>query len=195
MRIFLLFLSLFISCGPEIKLRTGEEEEKAPPKPQITVPTLPASVAEEQKEKINTKFLLISPYFQTYLSKPLQGKVDIFKSNLAKFAPFMEGALEEVAKPVEEGKKSPLEYYTTDSYSLQLIMSGTPVPKALVIDPKGKTYIIEEGTRIGNNDGKVEKITQYEVVIIEKDKAPIVKTISPPFSYISEEMEAMREYK
>jgi len=140
----------------------------------------------------NPKATLLRPYFQAFVKKPVDGKVDPFRSNLARFAPHVEIA-EESTGP-EEVEKTPLEYFDTDSYKLVLIMSGTARAKALVVDPKGKSYIVQAGTKIGNHDGKIVSITSTEVRIEEPTRPPILKVLEPPIVEMEKELQAVKEY-
>jgi len=184
--IILLFLFLFPFCGG-VKIGAVEEEGEKKPPPKPPVQQKQAQISEAAA-KPNTRWLIIKPYFYSFLGKPLQGKVNIFKSNLASFAPRIETLLEEVEKQKVEAPKGPLEFFDVDSYKLQLILSGTAVPKALVTDPKGKAHVIQEGIKIGNREGKVESITQYQVKIIEPGKSPYIKQIEQPETAVSQDM-------
>jgi len=140
----------------------------------------------------NPKATLLRPYFRTFAKKPVDGKVDPFRTNLARFAPHVE--VEEESVGPEKTPKTPLEYFDTDSYKLVLIMSGTAQSKALVVDPKSKSYIIQAGTKIGNREGKVVSITSTEVRIEEPGRPPIMKVLEPPIIEMEKELQAVQEY-
>lgn len=140
----------------------------------------------------NPKATLLRPYFKTFAKKPVDGKVDPFRTNLARFAPHVEVQEESVGP--EEAPKTPLEYFDADSYRLVLIMSGTAQSKALVVDPKSKSYIVQAGTKIGNREGKVVSITSTEVRIEEPGRPPIMKVLEPPIIEMEKELQAVQEY-
>ncbi len=171
--------------------RTGQliREPGAENAPAKTAQAAPSPVLSEA----NPKAALIRPYFLQSLRKPIESKVDPFRSNLARFAPHVEIATEEEG-PGGEEPKTPLEFFDVDSYQLVLIMSGTAQAKALVVDPKGKAYIVQAGTRIGNRQGKVVSITATEVRIEEPGRPPVVKSLEPPVSEMEKELQAVQEF-
>jgi len=63
---------------------------------------------------------------------------------------------------------SPLEQFEIEQLKLVGLITGLDKPVALVEDPSGKGYIIEIGTAIGRNGGKVSSITKDEVMIEEE---------------------------
>lgn len=48
------------------------------------------------------------------------------------------------------------------------IMSNIPVPKAMMEDPTGKGWIVKIGTSIGKHFGKIKRITDNAVIIVEE---------------------------
>lgn len=64
-------------------------------------------------------------------------------------------------------QKSGLEGYEMDSFFLTAIIWDVKRPKALLRDPSGVTYYVEEGTRIGRYGGYVAEIREGEVILIE----------------------------
>lgn len=63
---------------------------------------------------------------------------------------------------------TPLQRYEIDQYTLVGIIWGVDRPRALVQDPEGVGHVMEVGTYIGKNWGKVTRITSAEVVITEE---------------------------
>lgn len=85
------------------------------------------------------------------------GKRDPFKSFLA----------EELA-PGQQKALTPLQRFDIDQMSLIGIIWGISAPRAMVITPDGKGFVVQKGTLIGKNWGKVSRITQDEVIISEE---------------------------
>jgi type IV pilus assembly protein PilP len=84
------------------------------------------------------------------------GKRDPFRS-------FIAGQREdEIRSP------TPLQRYEIDQYDLVGIVWGGAMPRAMVQDPEQTGHVIELGTYIGKNWGKVTQITSKEVVITEE---------------------------
>lgn len=140
----------------------------------------------------NPKATLLRPYFSLFAKRPIDGKIDPFRSNLARFAPHVE--IEEETAGPEETPKTPLEYFDVHSYQLVIIMSGTAQPKALMVDPKGKSFIVQTGTKIGNRNGKIVSITATEVRIEEPALPPVTKVLEPPIVEMEKELQAVQEF-
>jgi len=91
-----------------------------------------------------------------YVYNPI-GKRDPFRSFLAS------GERQSDDVPV-----TPLQRYEIDQYTLVGIIWGVDRPRALVQDPEGVGHVMEVGTYIGKNWGKVTRITSAEVVVTEE---------------------------
>lgn len=63
---------------------------------------------------------------------------------------------------------SPLQKYEIDQYQLVGIIWGVERSRALVQDPEGVGHVMEIGTYIGKNWGKVTQINSSEVVVTEE---------------------------
>lgn len=64
--------------------------------------------------------------------------------------------------------RTPLQQYDIDQYQLVGIVTGIPRPRALVEDPEGIGHVMEIGTYIGKNWGKVTAINPDSVVVTEE---------------------------
>lgn len=64
--------------------------------------------------------------------------------------------------------QTPLQRYEVDQYQLVGIIWGVERPRALVQDPEGVGHVMEVGTYIGKNWGKVTRIGSDEVVVTEE---------------------------
>ncbi|MCB9777911.1 MAG: pilus assembly protein PilP [Alphaproteobacteria bacterium] len=62
----------------------------------------------------------------------------------------------------------PLQRYEVDQYTLVGIVWGIDRPRALVEDPEGIGHVMEVGTYIGKNWGKVTRIGSEEVIVTEE---------------------------
>ena len=91
------------------------------------------------------------------------------------------GPVSDVETEYEE-VRGPLQLFPLTDYELLLVMSGTAMPKALVVDPKGQTHVITRDMRMGDSGGIIEHISQYMVVVREPNsERPYKLTIPPPF--------------
>ena len=62
---------------------------------------------------------------------------------------------------------SPLQKYDLGQITLKAVVWGMDQPRAMVEDPTGKGYVIQIGTDIGKNSGKVIKIDDRQVLVRE----------------------------
>ena len=137
----------------------------------------------------NPQWRDLQPYFTNFSKGSVK---NIFSPNTSTFIDRPElpkelaGAVEgdPVAEPVpiEAAKITGLQAYDLKTYKLVMIISGTTVNKALVLDGAGKQYFIERGMRIGNKGGVIKAITQYTVFVSEPDSEKLSKMdIEPAF--------------
>jgi Tfp pilus assembly protein PilP len=70
-------------------------------------------------------------------------------------------------KEFDSAAKGPLEQFDLSQLSLNGIVWDTHRQRALILDPSGQGYIIEEGDAIGKNDGRVIAIDDNVVVVRE----------------------------
>lgn len=94
-----------------------------------------------------------------YVYNPI-GKRDPFRSFITSTED------EEIRSP------TPLQKYEIDQYTLSGIVWGVDRPRALVEDPTGEGHVVELGTYIGKNWGKVTQITSHVVVVTEEYLTP-----------------------
>ena len=93
-----------------------------------------------------------------YVYNPI-GKRDPFRAFLSVGE---RGAIE------TDAPRTPLQKYEIDEYRLVGIIWGIDRPRALVEDPDLVGHVMEIGTYIGKNWGKVTQITSTEVVVTEE---------------------------
>ncbi len=62
---------------------------------------------------------------------------------------------------------APLERFELNQLLVTAIIWGNEIPRALVQDPTGKEYIVDEGTPIGKNKGKITEIGDNLVLVKE----------------------------
>ncbi len=70
-------------------------------------------------------------------------------------------------KEIDTAAKGPLEQFDLSQLAVNGIVWETEHQRALVMDPSGRGYIIEEGDAIGKNDGRVIAIDDNVVVVRE----------------------------
>ena len=94
---------------------------------------------------------------QDYVYNPI-GKRDPFRSFLSLGGSRLE----------DETPRTPRQRLEIDDYRLVGIIWGIDRPRALVEDPDSVGHVMEIGTYIGKNWGKVTQITSSEVVVTEE---------------------------
>lgn len=84
----------------------------------------------------------------------------------------------EVAEPVEPTTDTTK--FRAQDYRLLVIRWGSSVNKAVVQDPEGVSYVITKDMPFGNRQGRVQEITEYEVIVQEPStEEPVVLSIRP----------------
>ncbi len=63
---------------------------------------------------------------------------------------------------------TPLQKYELQQYRLIGVIVGKDAPRAMVVAPDGKSYILKNGVKIGKNNGVVVGITENVIQVEEK---------------------------
>ncbi len=71
------------------------------------------------------------------------------------------------AKEAAEKEVGPLEQFDISQLAVVAVVWDTGMPLALLADPSGRPYVVEEGTAVGKNDGRVTKIDDGVVLVKE----------------------------
>ncbi len=122
-----------------------------PQKPKVTakapVKNVPTPQLAEVKEPEEKKFV----YSQ-------EGRRD----------PFV--PLTTIRKPISDSSEpmTPLQKYDLTQYRLMGVLIGKGEPRAMVMAPDGKSYILTNGLKIGKNEGVVIAISSQSVQVEEK---------------------------
>lgn len=85
---------------------------------------------------------------------------------LGKRDPFRSFILDRV-KEMDASAKGPLEQFDLTQLSVTGVVWETDKRRALVLDPSGRNYIVQEGDPIGKNDGRVIAINDASVMVRE----------------------------
>jgi type IV pilus assembly protein PilP len=65
------------------------------------------------------------------------------------------------------GPMFPLQRFDLDQLKLVGIIWDVKNPKAMILDPQGKSYVVKVNERIGRNSGYVARIREGELVVVE----------------------------
>lgn len=97
---------------------------------------------------------------------------DPFKPLISPEPPKTEKTDKEKAEKAPVGKPSgevlPIQSYDTSKFKVAGIVAGLKQNRALILDPAGKGYVVQEGMQIGSNDGRITRITSSTVEVLER---------------------------
>jgi type IV pilus assembly protein PilP len=78
-------------------------------------------------------------------------------------------SLLDVKQPIlPERALTPLQKFDIGQLRLIGVIIGKGEPKAMIVAPDGKSYILKKGIKIGKNDGTVIGVTRDAVVVQER---------------------------
>jgi type IV pilus assembly protein PilP len=64
----------------------------------------------------------------------------------------------------------PIQSFEADKFKVAGIIAGLKENRALILDPNGKGYVVQQGMLIGNSEGRITRITATTVEIVENYK-------------------------
>ncbi len=146
-----LCLGLALLGGCDFFISGKGEGASGPPK--AVVAAAPAAVAPVKKVDPLTEAIAAQ---EEYVYNPI-GLRDPFRT----FLSFADGSRDDTPR-------TPLQAHDIEQYQLVGIIWGVDRPRALVQDPEGTGHVMEIGTYIGKNWGKVTQINSNEVVVTEE---------------------------
>jgi type IV pilus assembly protein PilP len=78
--------------------------------------------------------------------------------------------LTQIRRPIEKSVEpaTPLERYDLPQFKLIGVIVGKGDPKAMVVAPDGKSYLLSKGLKIGKNNGVILDINGESIVVEEK---------------------------
>ena len=138
----------------------------------------------------------LAVHFKKYIDRGLKVRMstDVFRPHAAAMLPRpklrfpSEQVISNIADGTGRTKEKPKARFPLQEYSLSelrvvLIMSNTSRPKAIVVDPKGVSYTITATppTKIGNANGFVTRISQYDVLVRENDQIKRLNSLKPMY--------------
>jgi len=100
------------------------------------------------------------------LAAPLLASNDFAYNPIGKRDPF--ASFIRTDTPPVADTDSPLQRYAIDQLSVTGIVWGERAPKAMLLAPDDTAHVVETGTYVGKNWGRVTAITQLQVVITEE---------------------------
>jgi type IV pilus assembly protein PilP len=149
----LLLLAMLAGCSKPAEPPAAPEPKKAQQAKPAVQPALPV-----QKQ--------LSTVAKPGMHLDFRNRTDPFKP----FAPV------EVAPPVRTAQQNarpasdllPIQTFEVSKFKIAGIIAGLKDNRALLIDPTGKGYVVQEGMLIGSNDGRISRITASSVEVVER---------------------------
>ena len=148
-----LLLALAAGCSKE-----DAPAPAAPAKPKKATPVAPPVPIQQQ----------LSSAAGSGTGFDFSKKADPFKPYAPAVAAPDTGAAQPAARPA--GDLLPIQSFEVSRFKVAGIIAGLHENRALLIDPNGKGYVVQKGMQIGNNNGRITKITASSVVVVERFK-------------------------
>jgi len=134
-----------VACVEEESSSAGSQTTNVAPKPP-SKKVAPPVAEQEVKKEIEFAYLA-------------EGRRD----------PFV--PLSRIKKPLasnDDEPETPLQSYDIVQFRLVGVIVGRGEPKAMVVAPDGKSYVLAKGVKVGKNNGVVIDITNQTIFIKEK---------------------------
>ncbi len=134
-----------VACVEEESSTSNSQTTKVAPKPPSKKVAPPVAQQEEKKE---VEFAYVT-----------EGRRD----------PFV--PLSRIKKPLvnaDNEPETPLQSYDIVQFRLVGVIVGRGEPKAMVVAPDGKAYVLAKGVKVGKNNGVVIDITNQTIFVKEK---------------------------
>jgi type IV pilus assembly protein PilP len=157
----LLLLALVFGCSKK------KEERPVPvPPPKPARPAVPAAPAAVQ-QRLSSAQGKADPL-------DFRKRTDPFKP----YAPVVAAPAPGASSRARTEELLPIQSFEVSSFKVAGIIAGLTENRALLIDPKGKGYVVQQGMQIGPNEGRITRITSTSVEVLEsfrEDSGRVVK--------------------
>ena len=161
----------------------GDDAYQPPPRASHTAATQAPVVPTAPQTSKNGKWDMMKDYFFVYADTPLPSVKNPFWSNLDKYMPQIEMTAVVDDDDAIDTQIDPLEKFPPEDYKLIMIISGTAVPKAIMVDPDGGRHVVRKENRIGNRNGVIDEITEFEIIVKEPfEEVDTVLSIRPEYA-------------
>ncbi len=174
-----------IHISDRVRIERPVSPDESPPEAPVDLPDDPAPYApagEDFPDVAETELLAV-PEEEEVFERDTLGEIvpelepeDRYYSEEGRvdpFAPFLrrpepETDEEETEEPIRRVPRTPLERIGLGQLKLTAVIMGAPEAHlAMVEDPRGRGYVVRQGTYIGENGGRVSRIDSNRVVVEE----------------------------
>lgn len=163
---------------------SDEKPLSPPPKPAKPIPktaqgSLPsaggASAKGAQQQASSSRSSVVKVQEQaTSVKRRVSGGPQLdFSARKDPFKPY-------IVQPVAPSKQAsraaknlnllPIQSYDVNKFKLVGIIAGLKQNRALIVDPLRKGYVVKEGMQLGNNNGRITRISTDAVEVLEQFK-------------------------
>lgn len=158
--VLLVLLAVLSGCSKKEPAAPPAEPAKAPaqpaPKPAVPVQKqVSSAVLAGGTVDFSKKTDPFKPYGPAVITQPSPAQPG-------------QGAGQQAPQP--RGEVLPIQSFEVSKFKVAGIIAGLQENRALVIDPNGKGYVVQTGMQIGNNNGRISRITASAVEVVEKYK-------------------------
>lgn len=176
------------------------------PKPHMPPPAAAAAEEEEADPTVdeyttlgvNPKWVPLQSMFDAYKTQKIENLANPLLTNHVVFVeppplPERKSAESEIpVSPLERGgfdrnkDKDKRTVAPLESYKLVMLMTGTANPKAVVIGPQGRRFILKRNDPLGSEKGRIRAILQYKMLVSVPNEAKArTVSIEPPLAKIA----------
>jgi len=141
----------------------AKNEEKAQAPAAAHAPqSKPAPAPVVQKQLSSAQALPSQPDFSH--------RTDPFKPYAPVAAPAPAQSKEQQAPSRPAADLLPIQSFEVSRFKVAGIIAGLKENRALILDPNGKGYVVQQGMLLGNNEGRISRITASGVEVTESYK-------------------------
>jgi len=190
-----LMLPMVLYCGGKKKTTDEAPPPKKQTQPEKKGPKVTRKDQAPTAKVESQEWSIISPFFVNFMDKgDVFSQADPFdvksfaeeKKDIASEVKIEDQKLKDIIEekietpPEEVPKNQPLKY-AVNRYKLIAILTGGANPTALIVDPEGNSFTVQENSSIGNNKGKVQTISRYRVTIALPNNNEHILEIKPAY--------------
>jgi type IV pilus assembly protein PilP len=152
----------FVLLALALAACSKQEDKPQPPPPRTAQQAKPANAPQAAVQKpLSSAAALPALDFHR--------RTDPFKAYVPPTAAAPQAAPKgEPARPVAD--LLPIQSFEASRFKVSGIIAGLKENRALILDPNGKGYVVQQGMQIGSNNGRISRITASGVEIIESFK-------------------------
>jgi len=161
---------LLAVCVAVAGCKKDEKPASPPPKPAQSTVKTPLPIQKQLTSGKGISVKGVQGQSSSLKHVPPLGTVIDFSSRKDPFKPYaVEPVIPQKPAPgVAAVDALPIQGYDVNKFRLSGIVAGLKENRALIIDPMGKGYVVKAGMLLGNNRGRITKISNSGVDVLEQ---------------------------